>query len=438
MRNLFTILFQLVLFNLFAQDFDQSKMDSLFDRLDRYHRSMGSVSLFQDGKEVYSRSIGYADIEKGIQANHETQYRIGSISKIFTAVMIMQLVEKEVLNLDQKLSDFHPEIPSAEKISIEHLLRHQSGIYNFTNDEEYLNFMVNPMSKKELIEKIASYEREFEPGEQTKYSNSNYVLLTFILEEASGKSYPLLLKEQIIDQLELKNTAYGDKIESEKNEAHSYTPGNPWIKSEETDMSIPLGAGGIVSTPTDLNLFLDGLFNQELVLQSSLDSMMKLEGRYGLGIFPVPFYDKNAYGHTGGIDAFISNAFYFPEEKVSIAYTSNAQRTAVNDIMIGVLSIYFNKEYTLPEYHEAVQLTEEDLKPLLGVYSSPTFPLKITISHQGNILYAQATGQPSFALEAIGPNQFQYEAAKLKMTFNAEEGQMQFEQMGMKYELTKE
>lgn len=438
MRNILTVSLILLSILVHSQDFNKKRMDSLFSLLDKFDRNMGSISIFQDGREVYANSIGFADVDNAIKANATTLYRIGSISKTFTAVLTMQLVESTDLSLDQKLDDFYPEIPSADQISIEHLLRHQSGIFNITNEEEYLDYMTQPMSRKELINKISSFEREFEAGEKTAYSNSNYILLTFILEDITKKSYAELLKEKIIDSLSLTHTAYGDKIESEKNEAYSYTPGSPWILADETDLSIPLGAGGIVSTPSDLNLFLHALFNEELISSNSLDSMMELKGRYGMGLFPVPFYDKKAYGHTGGIDGFVSNAFYFPNEKVAISYTSNAQRTPVNNIMIGVLSIYFGKDYEMPKFQKNVALKSFDLDDYLGVYSSPTFPLKITITKKDNVLYAQATGQPEFALEALGDHQFQFEAAKLKLTFQSERDLMIFEQMGGKFELSKE
>lgn len=437
MKLLIGILFYLFSVSLYSQNFNKDKLDSLFMLLNQYDRGMGSVSIFQDGQEVYRNSIGYIDLEKKLKANDSSIYRIGSISKTFTATLIMQLVEQDLLALDQPLSDFFPQIPNAEEITLENLLRHQSGIFNLTADEEYLNFNTNDFSKKELLEKIAGYESKFEPGSKNEYSNSNYVLLSFIAEEVSGKSFPQLLEDQIVKACELKHTAYGDKIESTKNEAHSYEASASWIKSTETDLSIPQGAGGIVSTPTDLNTFLNCLFGGELVSTTNLENMMKLEHNYGLGIFTVPFYDRTAYGHTGGIDAFLSNAFYFPKDKVAVSYTSNAQRTPINNIMIGVLSIYFGKEYTLPEFKEMVTLTSEDLEPYVGIYSGGGFPLKLTITKEDNVLYCQATAQPRFALEPLGNHQFQFEQAGLKMTFQSEDNLMIFEQMGGRYELKK-
>ena len=211
-----------------------------------------------------------------------------------------------------------------------------------------------------------------------------------------------------------------------------------WKLATETDMSIPMGAGAIVSNPNDLNQFLNCLFNNRLVSEVTLDEMMQLEDGFGIGMFQVPFYDKRAYGHNGGIDGFQSNAYYFPEEKVAVSYTTNGVVMAVNDIMIGALSIYFGKAYDFPEFTPAVGLNSEDLDQYLGTYSSPTFPLKITITKQGNTLIGQATGQPTFPLEAYEPDKFRFEAAGLKLEFKPDTNKMILRQGGGEFELDKE
>ncbi|MEX2512482.1 MAG: hypothetical protein WD398_06220 [Cyclobacteriaceae bacterium] len=145
--------------------------------------------------------------------------------------------------------------------------------------------------------------------------------------------------------------------------------------------------------------------------------MTRIEDNFGMGLVRIPFYDKSALGHNGGIDGFLSSAAYFPEEEVSIAYTTNGVILPMNDIMIGALSIYFNKPYTLPEFRESLQLSSEELDVYLGTYSSPEFPLKITISKKGNTLIGQATGQPSFPLEAYDAHVFKFVQAGLTLEF---------------------
>ena len=163
-----------------------------------------------------------------------------------------------------------------------------------------------------------------------------------------------------------------------------------------------------------------------------------MEDDYGLGMFQVPFYDKKAFGHNGAIDGFQSNAYFFPVENVSVVFTANALAMPINDIMIGALSIYFGKEYKLPDFKPALQLKPEELDKFLGVYSSPSFPLKVTITKEDNLLFGQATGQPSFPLEAYEKDKFKFDQAGLKLEFIPKDNKMILRQGGGEFELTKE
>lgn len=430
----------LMIFNMsFAQKtFDKDKLDQFFSLIEKNNKGMGSISIFKEGKEVYTKSIGFADVEHGLKADNETVYRIGSISKTFTATMIMQLVERGQLKLEDKLSKFYPNVPNAEKITIDNLLRHRSGIFNFTSAEDYEKWMLEPFSREELLKKVESYESVFEPNSKASYSNSNYVLLSMILEKIEGKSFKALLKSKITTPKRLIKSYQGGKINYKGNEALSYTRLENWDKMPETDMSIPLGAGAIVSTPTDLNTFFTALFTNKIIQEKQLSEMKKIVDGYGAGLFQFPFGEKKAFGHTGGIDGFQSMASYFPKEKVAIAYISNGVVMPVNDIMIGALSIYFGEAYELPVFEPAFEVKSEDLDQYLGVYSTPTFPLKLTITKKGSVLMAQGTGQPSFPLEASSEHTFKFDAARLQLTFSPKENKMLLEQNGAKFEMTKE
>ncbi len=440
MKNILLLITIVLSINLSAQDFNRQKMDSLFKLIESNQKGMGSISIFKNGKEVYDNAFGYASIEDNIRATDKTKYRIGSISKTFTASIILKLIKEDKLNLTTKLSEFYPEIKNAQKITIEQLLKHRSGIFNFTSAEDFTSWMEDPISKDDLVKKIAANGNVFEPGEKFEYSNSNYVLLSFIAEKIENKDFAQLLKEMVCKPCDLQNTYYGSNISTANNEAKSYTKSNHWQLATESDMSIPQGAGAIVSTPNDLNKFLNCLFNYKIVPEKTVKGMMEIEDGYGLGMFQVPFHDKKAFGHNGGIDGFQSNAYYFPVEGVSIALTANGLAMPINDIMIGALSIYFGKDYALPEFKEtaALILKSEDLDKYLGIYSSPNFPLKVTITKKENVLIGQATGQPSFPLEAYETDKFQFSQAGLKLEFIPGDNKMILRQGGGEFELTKE
>lgn len=421
-----------------AQRFDKQKMDSLFSVIETNDRGMGSVSIFHNGKEIYQRSYGYADLEKKAKNDASTKFRIGSISKTFTSTIIMKLVENKKISLSAKLRDFYPQIKNADKITIAHLLYHRSGIANFTSAADYMQWNIEKQTKEQILNRIASGSVSFEPNEKFEYSNSNYALLTFIAEDVTKKKFSELLQEIIIKPCHLKNTFVGSQINTDNNEALSYTKLSEWKQEKETDMSIPLGAGFIVSTPFDLNTFLDCLFEGKLVKEESLKQMTIVIDKFGLGLIQVPFYDKKGYGHTGGIDGFQANAFYFPEEKVSIALTANGVVYPLNDIILGALSINFGKEYQLPQFKETITLTTEELETYLGVYSTSVFPLKLTISRNGNTLIAQGTGQPSFPLECVEKNKFKFDQARLELEFIPTENKMILKQNGMTFEMKRE
>ena len=201
-------------------------------------------------------------------------------------------------------------------------------------------------------------------------------------------------------------------------------------------MSIPVGAGAIVSNPTDLTIFIKSLFDGKIINQKSLELMTTFEESYGFGIFKVPFYDKTGFGHTGGIDGFSSMLGYFKDEKLAIALTSNGNVYGNNNIAIAALSSFFGKPFTIPDFKELVLKTEE-LDQYLGEYSSPSFPLKIMITKENTTLIAQATGQSSFPLTAIEKDKFEFEAAKIVLEFKPSENQMAIIQNGRKNVLTR-
>jgi len=436
----FAILFLGLSFGtVYSQNFNKAKMDQLFDALAQKEKAMGSLTLSKNGNVIYSRAIGYSSI---IDASKQpsttmTKYRIGSITKMFTTTMIFQLVEEGKLKLSTTLDAYFPKLPNANKITIGNLLNHHSGLHNFTNDPEYATYMTQPKSQDEMLVLFAKSSVDFQPNEKGDYSNTNFVVLGFVIEKITKQSYSVNLKQRITTKIGLSNTYYGGKTNLNNNECFSYQFVGNWKQMPETDMSIPGGAGAIVSTPTDLTKFIEALFSLKLIKQSSLDQMKTITDGFGMGMFQIPFYDHKAWGHNGGIDGFGSNLAYFPEDGLSIAYCTNGQIYPMNDILIGVLSIYFNKDYTIPAFN-TVALKTEELDKYLGVYSSTQIPLKITITKENTSLIAQATGQSSFPLEATEKDKFKFDQAGVVIEFNPDKNEMTLKQGGGTFLFTKD
>ncbi|MEN9638833.1 MAG: hypothetical protein RLZZ262_701, partial [Bacteroidota bacterium] len=257
------LLFAIITFS--QTTFDKAKLDSYFDALEQNNKFMGSVAVSMNGEVIYTRACGWADVENKIKATEKSKYRIGSISKSFTAVLIMKAVELKKISLDIAIDKWFPSLPYAKSTTVRHLLQHRSGIHNFTNDDDYLNWNTQPKSEKEMIDLIAKAGNDFEPDSKAEYSNSNYVLLTFILEKEFSKSYAELLQEHIVKPTGLTNTYVFGPIKTRNNECKSYNYLGNWVEESETHYSIPLGAGAITSTPVDLTKFADALFGGRII-----------------------------------------------------------------------------------------------------------------------------------------------------------------------------
>ena len=421
----------------FAQKFDKEKLDLYFQTLENNNKFMGSVALSENGKTIYTKTIGFSDVESKTKPNETTKYRIGSISKSFTSALVFKAVEENKLSLNTKISKYFPNIKNADKITVSNLLNHRSGIHSFTDNENYLSWNTQKKSEEELLKIIEDGGSDFEPDTKADYSNSNYVLLSFILEEIYKKPYSEILQEKIIKPISLKNTYAGGKINLKNNEAHSYTFENHWIKETETDLSIPLGAGAIVSTPSDLLQFTNALFNGKIISEKNLKLMETIKDDYGSGLFQMPFGTKKAFGHTGGIDGFSSNYGYFPEEKVAFALTSNGSNYTNNNIAIAVLNAVFNQPYEIPTF-KTLDLSSADLDQYLGIYSSKDILLKIAVTKNDTTLMAQATGQSAFPLDASDKNIFKFDQAGIILEFMPANKTMILKQGGKNYTFIKD
>jgi D-alanyl-D-alanine carboxypeptidase len=418
----------------YAQTLDKAKLDQFFDRLAEKKKAMGSLVIVKDGKVLYARAIGYSQIngteKKPLTAAN--RFRIASITKMFTAAMILQLVEGGKLKLTDTLDKFFPQIPNAQKITIVQILAHRSGIHDSIIDRNLRSSSsTNPMTKDELLALVAKGAPDFEPDAQHRYSNSGYFLLGLIIEKLTGKPYEEALKQSITSKIGLNDTytATGN-IDVNKKESLTYIHfGGDWKQVSETHPSILFGGGQIVSTPNDLAKFIQALFDGKIVSKESLDQMKTMRDGEGLGMEPFTFAGKTFYGHTGGGDNYGAWMAYLPEEKLALAYTTNAKVYPVANIVRGVVDIYYNKPFTIPAL-ESLAVSPEVLDKYVGVYSSPDAPVKWTITRDGGTLFFQPPGaQSAVPLEATAEDKFQIEGAAV-FEFDAAKNQMIIKRRG--------
>jgi D-alanyl-D-alanine carboxypeptidase len=428
----------------YGQTLDKAKLDQFFDRLAEKNKAMGSLVIAKDGKVQYTRAIGYSQIsgteKKPLTAAN--RFRIGSITKMFTATMILQLVEEGKLKLTDTLDKFLPQVPNAKKITIVQILSHRSGIPNVSREQNAQgNVKTTPMTKNEHLALIVNAKPDFEPDAKSLYSNSGYFLLGLIIEKVTGKSYDVALREKIAIKIGLKDTytATGN-IDVNNNECLTYfiIPGADWKQVPETHPSILFSAGAIVSTPNDLAKFIQALFDGKIVSKESLDQMKTMRDGEGLGMVAFEFAGKTFYGHSGGADNYGAWLAYLPEEKLAVAYTTNAKVYPVKDIVSGVVDIYYNKPFQIPSF-ESITVSPELLDKYVGVYSIPGAPAKFKITREGATLYAQPPGaQAGVPLEATAEDKFkidngtatgiviEFDSAKNEMTIKRDGGKRVF------------
>jgi D-alanyl-D-alanine carboxypeptidase len=437
MKKIFATLLTLTLSTAgYAQTLDKAKLDQFFDRLAEKNKAMGSLTIAKDGNVLYTRVIGYSQIngteKKPLSA--ASRFRIGSITKMFTAVMILQLVEEGKLKLSDTLDKFFPQIPNAQRITIAQILAHRSGIPNSRPASK-----TNAVTKDELLTIVSKGTPDFEPDTKHLYSNSGFFVLGLIVEKLTVKSYAEALKERITSKIGLADTyTPTGNIDVNKNESLAYFHfGGDWKPVSEIHASILFGGGQIVSTPGDMAKFIQALFEGKLVSKETLDQMKTIRDGEGLGMTTFTFAGKTFYGETGGGDNRGAWLAYMPEEKLTVAYATNAKIYPVSNIVSGVIDIYYNKPFAIPAL-ESIAVNPDVLDRYVGVYSSPDAPAKATVTRDGSTLFFQPPGASSAVpLEATAEDKFQMEGAAV-FTFDAAKNQMTVKRRGGERVFTKE
>lgn len=280
-------------------------LDAYFDSVEG--RFMGSVLIQKGGRTVYQGSFGYADVENRIPATSETLYRIGSITKTFTAVLVLKAAGEGRLALGDPLEKYFPDvrIANAGQITLDQLLQHRSGLRDITNDmpEDFMTYHTQAQTRGQMVGRIAAAGTNFPPDSTYRYCNDGYILLSYILEDVYGKPYAEIVDEMIVRPLDMRQTRYSETIDPQGGDARSYFLADGWVPAPETNASIAVGAGALISTPSDLAKFGTALFGGSFG-PGILEQMEQLKDGYGRGLTTFPKEGSICYGHIGAIDGF--------------------------------------------------------------------------------------------------------------------------------------
>ncbi len=337
-----------------------AKIDEVVTTANKYRLFNGSVLVAENGKVIYKKGLGLANMEWNIPNTVETRFRLGSITKQFTAALILQLVDQGKVKVDGKLSDYLPAYRKdvGAKVTVHQLLNHTSGIPSYTGLPGFMKDVSrNPFTVDEFVTKYTSNDLEFEPGSKFAYNNSGYFLLGAIIEKVTGKPYATVLKEQILDPLGMKNTGYdvyGTIIE--KRAAGYQKTADGYVNAPYLDMSIPYAAGSLFSTVEDLYLWDQALYTDRVISPASKALMYKpnLNGyAYGWAITKTDFSGGVANApiitHGGGINGFNTVIVRFPEQKNLIVLLDNtSQGGALGGIQREIINILYGQPHELP------------------------------------------------------------------------------------------
>lgn len=393
---LYAILFLFTL-TTFAQN-KSKEIEQLLSKYNEYGQFNGSALVAENGKVIFKKGFGSANFEWNIPNQPDTKFRLGSISKQFTALLIVKLAEEGKLKLDAPITTYLPDYPkeNGDKITTHHLLTHTSGIPNYTSVPNFFKDKSrNPVTPEEFVKTFSSLPLEFKPGEKFNYSNSGYFLLGYIIEKISGKSYEQYLQETILTPLKMANTGYDHSDIIIKKRAAGYEKkGKVIINAYYLDMSIPYAAGSLYSTVEDLYLWDQALYTTKLLSATSMESLFKPYIKAGGGSYGYGWFIEEASNgdkpklkiieHGGGINGFNTVISRIPADKNLVVLLNNTGGTILDEINEGIRAILYNQPLSQPKRSLAFELldvfSEKGLAAGTDTYkklkSDPTFGIK--------------------------------------------------------------
>lgn len=410
-------------------DPNQAFIDAARAKIAKYvadNKFSGAVLVAKDGQPVLREGFALANRELGITVKPETVFRLGSITKQFTAASIMQLVEAGKIGLDDPVSKYYAASPAAwSKITVKHLLNHRSGIPSYTGLPGFFEKQLGvDRTPEQVVELTRDMPLEFEPGAKFNYNNTGYVLLGYIIEKVSGQSYADYLSAHIFTPLGLKHSGYDDTTTLIPDRAAGYSFENGvWTNSVYISMTLPHAAGSLYSTVDDLLVWEQALFAGKVVSQASLAAMTADYGEgYGFGLETQDGQGHKSIGHSGGIPGFSTYMARFPDDGLTLIALGNLETARSTSVVKDIARLWLGlPEPPPPPTLVAVTVKPEVLDRYVGVYElMPKF--NITVARAGDGITAQATGQGAFPLTPTSDTEFHFQEAGIRIVFPVGDG----------------
>ncbi|MEJ7739788.1 MAG: serine hydrolase [Chitinophagaceae bacterium] len=403
MKKIVTILFACLLQAIASSQTVTTKLDEFLTTCSTQNKFNGTALVAQKGKVLLQKGYGIKDAGTSALNNTTTIYQVGSVTKQFTSAIILRLQEQHKLSVKDKLSKYFPEYPDGDKIIIENLLTHTSGIYSYTSDSK---FMATEITKAYTREKMMALFKdkplEFEPGTKWSYSNSGYSMLGYVIEKVTGKPYEKVMREMILEPLQMNHSGFDFAHLKSPDKATGYITLNENAKAAApiVDSSVSYAAGSLYSSVEDLYKWERAISANKILSPGSWKmAFTPFRNKYGYGWFIDTMYAKLITAHGGGIHGFNANLLRIPQEEIAIILLNNKGNPHLDEITRGIAAILLGEKYDLPKERVQIKVADSILQQYVGEYDlSPAF--KITVWTTNGMLKAQATGQPEFELFA--------------------------------------
>ena len=407
----------------------ETDIDAIFNEAYPSASPGATVLIAKEDKIIYRKAFGMSNLELKVPMKPENVMQLASITKQFTSVSILMLMEQGKLSLRDSLSKYIDDYPRGNEITIHHLLNHTSGIRSYTDLPEFRVKTRLDMTPREIISSFKNLPLEFNPGEKHKYSNSGYILLGYIIEKVSGITYEEFIQKNIFDKLGMKHSYYGNSSRIIPDRANGYQlHGDNCENAEYMSTTIPYAAGALMSTVDDMFIWSKAIRHHTLISENSqqmaFTNQLLANGKpdnYGYGWAINEIAGFTSLEHAGGINGFSSSGIYLPGQNIyAIVLTNLDDGKGPETYTIKALSLLLGKPV---KDNESVKLSENQLKQWVGAYQFEN-TVRFIIFENG-ALYSKREGGRPLKLIPLSENEFRFEDSFTTYQFSLKDGKKQ-------------
>ncbi|GAB1857099.1 hypothetical protein MHTCC0001_19350 [Flavobacteriaceae bacterium MHTCC 0001] len=390
----------------------EDKVDKLVSAMYKANEPGAAILIAKDGKPIYRKAFGKANLELDAAMQPNNVFQIGSITKQFTAVAILMLEEQGKLNIDDTITKYIPNYPTqGQNITIHHLLNHTSGIKSYTSMPTFRLKARTDMTPETLINVFKNEPMDFAPGDEYRYNNSGYILLGYIIEKVSGQSYAEFIEQHIFKKLGMSASLYGSNKKLIKQRASGYQKtGDTYVNANYISLTLPYAAGSLMSTVDDLLIWQNAIVTNTLISKESLNRAINGSTlnngekiNYGYGWSKNQINGSTTYQHGGGIFGYTSMGIYLPEEKIFVSGLTNCNCKNISGLVTKIAAIAINKPF--PSVKDKITLTETQKKRWTGAYQFNNNTIRHITLENGQ-LYSQKEGQKKYEIFPMSEHTF--------------------------------